>query len=81
METISEIRHEVRYEDVALDTMDAVSAPLVRAECLRLAFALNERVADDGSLQTWIDEASTDPLPEVRFSLTESSYREADDDD
>jgi hypothetical protein len=80
-ETISEIRREVRYEDVALDTMDAVSASLVRAECVRLAVALKERVADDGSLQAWIDEASTDPLPEVRFSLTESSSREADDDD
>jgi hypothetical protein len=80
-ETISEIRREVRYEDVALDTMDAVSASLVRAECVRLAVALKERVADDGSLQAWIDETSTDPLPEVRFSLTESSSREADDDD
>ena len=72
-ETISEIRREVRYEEVALDTMDAVSASLVRAECVRLAVALKEHVADDGSLQAWIDEASTDPLPEVRFSLTEPS--------
>ena len=72
-ETISEIRREVRYEDVALDTMEAVSASLVRAECVRLAVALKDRVVDDGSLQAWIDEARTDPLPEVRFSLTEPS--------
>jgi hypothetical protein len=36
-ETISEIRREVSYEEVALDTMDAVSASLVRAECVRLS--------------------------------------------
>jgi hypothetical protein len=50
----------VRYEDVALDTMEAVSASLVRAQCVRLAVALKDSVADDGSLQ-----ASADPLPEV----------------
>ena len=72
-ETISEIRREVRYEDVALDTMDAVSASLVRAQCVRLAVTLKDRVPDDGSLQAWIDEASVDSLPEVRFSLMEPS--------
>jgi len=71
-ETISEIRQEVRYENVSLDTMDAVSAPLVRASCVKLAVALKARaVDDDGAIQAWIDEASTDPLPEVRFSLNE----------
>jgi Fe2+ transport system protein FeoA len=80
-ETISEIRREVRYQDVALDTMEAVSASLVRAQCARLAVALKDRVVDDGSLQAWIDEASADPLPEVRFSLTESSTHDADEDD
>ena len=72
-ETISEIRREMRYEEVALDTMDAVSLSLVRAECVRLAVTLKDCVTDDGSVQAWIDEAKTDPLPEVRFSLTEPS--------
>jgi hypothetical protein len=40
---------------------------------VKLAIALKERVADDGSLQAWIDEAKSDPLPEVRFSLTQPS--------
>jgi hypothetical protein len=77
-ETISEIRREVRYENVPLDTMDAVSASLVRASCVKLAVALKDRVADDGKLQAWIDEASTDPLPEVRFSLTEPFEEDAE---
>jgi hypothetical protein len=80
-ETISEIRREMRYEDVALGTVDAVSVSLVRAECVRLAVALKNRVADDESLQAWIGEARSDPLPEVRFSLTELSSFDADDDD
>lgn len=57
-ETISEIRREVRYEDVALDTMKAVSASLVRSERVRPAAALKDRVADGGSLQAWVDEAN-----------------------
>ena len=66
------IRREFRYEDVGLDTMEAVSVSLVRAECVKLAVALKDRVADDGTLQAWIDEAKIDPLPEVRFALTEA---------
>ncbi|MCP3415681.1 SIR2 family protein [Bradyrhizobium brasilense] len=69
-DTISEIRG-VRYEDIALNTMEAVTASLVRAECVKLAAALKEHIADDVSLQAWLDEAKDDPLPEVRFSLTE----------
>jgi hypothetical protein len=62
----------IRYADIEPNTMEAVSGSLVRAECVKLAIALKERIADDGSLQAWIDEAKNDPLPEVRFSLTES---------
>ena len=71
-QTISRIRRELRYEDVDFDTMEAVSVSLVRAECVKLAVLLKNRIADDGTLQAWIDEAKDDPLPVVRFSLTES---------
>lgn len=71
-QTISGIRREFRYEDVDFDTMRAVSVSLVRAECVKLAVALKDRIADDGTLQAWIDEAKVDPLPEVRFSLVNS---------
>jgi hypothetical protein len=72
METISMIRSEYRYENVDFDTMRAVSVSLVRAECVKLADALKGRVADDGTLQGWNDDAKTDPLPEVRFALMEA---------
>ena len=69
MQTISMIRSEFRYENVEFDTMRAVSVSLVRAECVKLAAALKGCGADDGTLQGWIDEAKSDPLPEVRFAL------------
>jgi hypothetical protein len=70
METLGIIRSEFRYENVELDTMRAVSVSLVRAACAKLAVALVGRLADDGALQGWIEDAKSDPLPEVRFALT-----------
>jgi SIR2-like domain len=72
MQTISMIRSEFRYENVDFDTMRAVSVSLVRAECVKLADALKGRVADDGTLEGWNDDAKSDPLPEVRFALMEA---------
>ena len=74
MQAMSRIRRELRYEDVEFDTMEAVSISLIRAECVKLAVALKDRIADDdGTIEAWIDEAKSDPLPEVRFSLMASS--------
>jgi hypothetical protein len=73
VETMSRIRQTARYEDVDLATMEAVSVSLLRAECVKLAVALKDRVADNGVLQAWIDESESDPLPEVRFSRMDAS--------
>ncbi len=72
MKALSKIRLEFRYEDVDFDSVRAVSISLVRAECVKLAVVLKDRIADDGTLRAWIDEAKSDPLPEVRFSLASS---------
>lgn len=72
MQAMSMIRSEFRYENADFDTMRAVSISLVRAECVKLAIVLKGRVADDGTLQGWIDEAKSDALPEVRFALTDA---------
>jgi hypothetical protein len=72
MQTLAVIRGEFRYDKVEFDSMRAVSVSLVRAECVKLAAALKGRVEDDGTLQALDDEAKSDPLPEVRFSLAES---------
>ena len=69
MYALSKICLEFRYEDIDLDSVRAVSISLVRAECVKLAVALKEHITDDGTLRAWIDEAKSDSLPEVRFSL------------
>jgi hypothetical protein len=69
MKALEKIRLEFRYETVDFDSKGAVSISLVRAECVKLAAALKDCVADDGTLEAWIDEAKSDPLPEVRLSL------------
>ena len=67
---LSKIRVEFRYENIDdLDGVRAVAISLIRAECVKLAMALKDRITDDGTLQAWIGEAKSDPLPEVRFSL------------
>ncbi len=69
MKALDKIRVEFRYDNVNFDGARAVSVSLVRAECVKLAVALKDHIADNGALQAWTDEAKSDPLPEVRFSL------------
>ncbi len=69
MNALAKIRLEFRYEGVDFDSMRAVLVSLVRAECVKLAKALKDRIEDDGTLHAWIDDAANDPLPEVRFSI------------
>jgi hypothetical protein len=66
--TLAELRDEARYQDVSLDSKQAVLIPLVRQQCVRLARTLKDKVADDGTLDAWLAEGQSDPLPEVRFS-------------
>lgn len=72
VETLAVVRSEFRYQNVELDTMRAVSVSLLRAASVKLASALIGRVADDGTLQGWIDDTKSDPLPEVRFALAKT---------
>jgi hypothetical protein len=57
------------YDGIDLDSRDAVSVSLVRAECVRLARALQESGIDETNLSKWLADAAIDPLPEVRFAL------------
>lgn len=71
MHTLAELRGEARYENVALDSRQAVVVPLVRQQCIALARALKGHVNDDGTLEAWLMEEQSDPLPEVRFGNRE----------
>jgi hypothetical protein len=67
--SLSELRDETRYCDVPLDSRRAVSISLIRKQCVQLAQALKAKIADDGTLDAWIADGSSDPLPEVRFAV------------
>ena len=69
---LAEIRVQFFYESVEnLESIRAVSISLVRAACVKLAAMLKDRINDDETLQAWLDEAKTDPLPEVRFAVAD----------
>jgi len=66
--TLSDLREETKYSSVLLDSRRAVSISLVRQQCVRLAQLLKQKISDDGTLDGWLEEGRSDPLPEVRFS-------------
>jgi hypothetical protein len=60
---------ETQYIDTEAMSRRAVSLWLVRAECVRLAYAMKSRISDDGTLEQWIEAGKSDPLPGVRNVL------------
>jgi len=70
--SLSSMREDTRYSTLELDDPQAISISLVRQECVKLVKALQDRVTDDGTLTGWLDDARKDPLPEVRFELTQA---------
>ena len=67
--SLSELQDETRYSEVPLDSRRAVSISLIRQQCVQLAQALRAKIADDGTLDAWNTEGTSDPLPEVRFAV------------
>ena len=59
------------YMNIPLDSHEAVTVSLIRAECVRLAKSLETHGVADAILTEWLQAAQSDPLPEVRFSLLE----------
>lgn len=68
MRSLSDLRDDTQYAEVILSSRRAVSISLVRQQCVRLAKILKQKVADDGTLQGWLEDGQSDPLPEVRFA-------------
>lgn len=60
------------YEGLSSDEEASVTISLVRAECVRLAAALQASGATAPAITAWLDAGRTDPLPEVRFALQPS---------
>ena len=70
VEVLDELRAATDYGspdgDADVESDRAVSLPLVRAECVRLARALEEKGVTTEPVHVWRDLATSDPLPEVR---------------
>lgn len=69
MSCLSDLLTQTSYRDLELSSTRAISISLVRAECIQLASVLLPEVEDDGTLEAWLIQTRSDPLPEVRFAL------------
>lgn len=69
-EMLAELREATDYGppdgDADFESERAVSLPIVRAECVRLARALERKGVTTEPVHAWRDLAPRDPLPEVR---------------
>jgi len=68
-EALGDLITETAYEKIDFDSREAVSVSLVRAECVRLARALQNCGAGGTNADAWLSAAEIDPLPEVRYAL------------
>lgn len=63
---------DLAYENQASGRFDSSTLSLVRMEAVRLAHALRERGHADRAIDCWLTAAAVDPLPEVRFALSDT---------
>ncbi|WP_349779568.1 SIR2 family protein [Xanthomonas sp. WHRI 7065] len=69
-DVLPELYHGNRYEILDDASYEAVVAPLVRRECVRIAdLLLKNNCEHDVLLSELIRKAASDPLPEVRYAL------------
>ncbi|WAC29243.1 SIR2 family NAD-dependent protein deacylase [Ancylobacter sp. SL191] len=72
VEVLDELRVGTDYGspdgDIDFESDRAVSLPLIRAECVRLAQALEAEGVATEPVRIWRDVAASDPLPEVRYA-------------
>jgi hypothetical protein len=67
VECLPELFHSVDYKDIDPTSEEAVTASLIRAQCVRLSMKLIEKSSEQ-TLRDLIEVAKEDPLPEVRFA-------------
>lgn len=60
---------ETTYVQVRRNSVEAISASLVRRECVGLAHALSQKGLAGVASEAWLKLAPDDPLPEVRYAL------------
>jgi hypothetical protein len=73
LQILEDLRLSTRYADIDLESRKAVSASLVRVECVKLVRRLKAMGFDNGTIADWLRDAREDPLPEVRFGAEEGN--------
>lgn len=69
-EALGDLLAGTSYDAIEPESSAAITASMVRAECVRLARALQERGVGGQPAAAWLEAAVADPLPEVRFALS-----------
>lgn len=67
------VRAETSYENW-LDEPHRSDVGLVRGAAVRLAAALSRAGVEQPILDAWVEEAASDPMPEVRYALLTEEY-------
>lgn len=73
LQILEDLRLSTRYADIDLESRKAVSASLVRVECVKLVRQLKAMGLDHGTITDWLRDARQDPLPEVRFAADDGN--------
>lgn len=71
VETLEALRIETSYDSWNSADPRTTTITLVRARCVRLAQKLTNTSSHHDGLAGWIEDAKTDPMPEVRYALQE----------
>ena len=71
MKMLSLLFDDLAYENQTSGRFYSSTLSLVRMEAVRLAHALRERDYADRAIDRWLAAAAVDPLPEVRFALSD----------
>ncbi len=70
-ESLGVIRGETRYDEWR-DRSPQSDVGLIRRSAVQLANALKDKGEEAAEVEAWLSEMSTDPMPEVRYALTEA---------
>lgn len=68
---LDELYQTLDYRAIDPESRFAISASLLRAACVRLSHSLRAVGITTQPITTWLEAASSDPLPEVRYALAE----------
>ncbi len=74
MKGLEFLREETRYKDLAGDAPTVIAVedfPEIRKRCTALAVALAKKGFKEATVNSWIDDAQNDRLPEVRETVTD----------